>query len=471
MEENDSPDAPDRPDQLTPTDEAGEVARQRERIKRRLFEPNQDTLLDESAEFEDDEAALPLDSLIGKLIATETDPHRSEAVLARGGMGIIERVHDRRLKRMAAMKIVRQRLTDSPWAARAFIVEAQLTAQLEHPNIVPVHALGQLEDGRLYFTMKHITGQTLGQIIKSMPQGPLPRRKLFELLEIIVKVCDALALAHSKGVFHCDIKPGNVMVGSYGEVYLMDWGIARVTRPETTEGVSTSVDYEHGTKPFGTAAYMPPEQARGLPSQVDARTDVFGVGCLLYAVLTRRRPYTQRGLIALVRAAAEARFTPVGDLVPPGSVPRELQRIVAKAMALEKGDRFASATELRDALVAFMHGEQSFPRQSYAAGQTIVAEGEPGSTGYIIESGRCEVSRTVDGQKTVLRTMNPGDVFGETAVLTEAARTATVTALEDTVVHVVSRDAFDDALAAMSPWMAAYVRTLADRFRDRETSG
>jgi serine/threonine-protein kinase len=459
---------------LTPSsdEDSADAARLRERLKERLFGGAVDaTLEDDSPRPTVGVPEPPLTTLIESLLSNPMDPHRSEAVIARGGMGTIERVHDRRLKRAAAMKIVRTKLGNTPWATRAFISEAQLTAQLDHPNIVPVHSIGQLEDGRLYFTMRHVQGETLRQIIKELPEGPMSRGRLFEILEILVKVCDALALAHSKGVFHCDLKPANIMVGDYGEVYLMDWGISRVTKPGSGEGVTTSVHYEHHSGPFGTAAYMPPEQAAGDPESVDARTDVFGVGTLLYNAITRKHPYPGKGLVAVVRKAVKAEYLPLRDFESAAHIPRELERIILKAMAKRKSDRYQSVTALRDALLAFMHGEQSFPRRSFAAGETIISEGDPGDCAYIIESGSCEVSKIIDGQSQVLRTMVGGEVFGETAVLSEGPRTATVVAREETVVHVVSADAFDDALTSMSPWMSAFVRTLADRFRERESVG
>lgn len=450
-------------------DERGRMAREREAQKQRLFEPGEpERTLGEDSEPPEEGIDPELRSLIADLLSVDNDQHHAEEVLARGGMGSVERVYDRRLRRKAARKVMRTRLADASWARRAFIAEAQITAQLQHPNIVPVHGLGRLEDDRLYFTMKQVQGQTLRSMIKLLPPGPIPRKRLFELLQVVVKVCEALSLAHDRGVFHCDIKPSNIMVGDYGEAYLMDWGLARVLDHDHGGTLQTSVSYQH--KPdsaFGTAGYMPPEQAQGMPNLVDARTDVFGVGAVLYTIITRRNPYAGRKLGAAIIAAAGGRYTPIESVIDDGSVPRELIRIVKKAMEVRQEDRFQSARELRDALNAFMHGDQNFEQRTYAPGDVIVAEGDPGQEAFIIASGKCEVRQGKGLRRRSLRTMGAGDVFGETAVLTEAKRTATVIATEETVVYVVDRESFNDALGAMSPWMSAFVRTLAQRFSER----
>jgi serine/threonine-protein kinase len=285
------------------------------------------------------------------------------------------------------------------------------------------------------------------------------------MLDVVVKVCDALALAHSRGVFHCDVKPDNVMVGDFGEVYLMDWGIARLASEDAEHSASSGP--RQGTH-VGTPAYMSPEHARGRLEDLDARSDVFGVGTMLYEIIARRAPFTRASALQAITAATECAIPPLvsEDARPPA--PRGLLRIVERAMAMEKQDRYQDARELRRALVDFMRGGAQFPATAVEANEHIVRQGDAGDAAYIIVSGRCEVYKTVDGERVVLRTMGPGEVFGETAILSPGPRTASVIALEPTTLRKITREVFEAEVDSMKPWMGSFVRTLAARFRERE---
>jgi serine/threonine-protein kinase len=153
-----------------------------------------------------------------------------------------------------------------------------------------------------------------------------------------------------------------------------------------------------------------------------------------------------------------------------GRPPPALTRIVVRAMAAKREDRYANAGELRDALVRFMRGVDAFPRVLVGTDEDVVVEGEPGSEAYVIESGILEVHRMIDGKKTSIRLMGPGEVFGEMAVLSPGVRTATVTALEPSVVLRITAETLQAEVDSMKPWMGALVRTLAERFREREST-
>jgi serine/threonine-protein kinase len=211
---------------------------------------------------------------------------------------------------------------------------------------------------------------------------------------------------------------------------------------------------------------MAPEQARGLLHELDDRTDVFAVGALLYHVLTREPPYrAETFLAALVRAQCVS-FTPLEELAP--HVPRALARIVARAMAASPDDRHPSVAALRHDLQQFARGGGLFAAVHVPKGETIVRQGEPGATAYIIEHGSLEVSRVDDGERRVLRVMGPGEVFGEMAILAPGPRTASVTALEPSTLRVVTAETLEREVESLKPWMGALVRTLATRFRERE---
>jgi serine/threonine-protein kinase len=225
-----------------------------------------------------------------------------------GGRGIVYRVTDPEMNRPLAVKVLRPELRGEPDAVRRFLEEAQVTGQLQHPGIVPVHAIGQLPDGRPYLVMKLIQGRTLAKLLA---ERPAPAHDLPGFLSIFQQVCQAVAYAHSRGVIHRDLKPANVMVGAFAEVQVMDWGLAKVLaergftneakgpgqedakqastiRTVRTEAMGLSS--VEGTV-TGTFAYMSPEQARGQVEEIDRRSDVFGLGAVLCEVLTGQGPF------------------------------------------------------------------------------------------------------------------------------------------------------------------------------------
>jgi eukaryotic-like serine/threonine-protein kinase len=394
---------------------------------------------------------------VGEAAHDRYSGHREIAV---GGMGAVHRVTDRSLARTLACKVMHADLAEQRDAAEMFLREARLTGQLDHPNVVPVHELGVDDAGRLFFTMKLVEGRTLRDWIRSLPpEGRIERSELFDLLDVVLKVCDALAFAHSRGVLHCDIKPANVMVGEYGQVYLMDWGVARLLAEEQARALCSGAEDE---RVIGTTSHMPPEQARGEP--LDVRADVFAMGALLYHVLTRRAPYRGQSEVQLLAAALLCRYPHIDELMGEGVVPPALSRIVLQAMAKNPDDRFASIGELRDELQRFLRGEELFEALVVEPGEVIVREGETGEEAFIIESGQCEVTR--EGAR--IRVMGAGEVFGEMSILSPGPRTATVRAIERSVLRRVGADALREELDSMKPWMGALVRTLADRFRERE---
>jgi eukaryotic-like serine/threonine-protein kinase len=417
--------------------------------------------------------------------------------IARGGMATIHVAVDRGLERRVALKLIRSDHQASMLAVRSFIREAQITGQLDHPNIVPVHELGVDGDGQLYFTMKLVEGRTFYELIEALratheridQRGmkiatAVEHEELLRLLDVFVKVLDAVAFAHSRGVIHCDLKPENVMVGDYGQVYLMDWGIAKVL-PEPSSApppvrrrwIKDTLPLATSNQPLmpliiGTPAYMSPEQARGDHRQIDTRSDIFALGAMLFEILSGCPPYQGRSAVDVLMQAEDGEAS-LPEHLP---LPRELRRIVATAMAREPADRYARVEDMQTDLQVFLRGGGNFPRQSFAAGQWIIRESELGDAAYILLSGRCEVFKQVDGRLELLRTLGPGDVFGETAILASTPRTASVRATTDVTAVIVNAEVLEREVDAMKPWMGAFIRTLAQRFseithRHAENSG
>jgi serine/threonine protein kinase len=390
--------------------------------------------------------------------------------ISAGGTGSVHAVVDLDLLRVAAMKVLAPDLAARPHEVQRFIREAQITAQLDHPNIAPVYEIGTDRLGNRFFTMKRIDGSTLASwIATARRERPDDSDTLTEMLAAFVKVCEAVAFAHSRGVLHCDIKPGNILVGPFGQVYLADWGLA-LTGTErglrAVEGgrvVACSCDGQFGGGPCGTPSFMSPEQARGARSHFDERTDVFGLGAVLFNILTAAPPYDAEEVgDCLARATAcVVSFPPPNPAAP---LPVGLCRIAQKAMARDPGDRFQTVLDLKKEVELTLRG---FPlrAETFSPGTRIVVEGEPGDCAYIIVRGTCVAFKTVEGQRVVLRKLGAGAVFGEAAVLSGGTRTATVEAEDEVTVKVVPRQLLEDNLG-LNTGFGQFVVALADRFRE-----
>lgn len=417
---------------------------------------------------------LSASGLVEEVAARLADRLRDAGSVGRGGMARVDLVHDAALDRHVVMKRLHDHLESDATTLAMFVREARITGQLEHPNIIPVHDIGLVGQRSVYFTMKRVEGTTLAEMIQAASPGPLSHDALLDLLDATIKVCDALAFAHNKGFLHLDIKPGNVMVGDFGQVYLMDWGVARAVTAHDTLSSAGRVDEvpsasSSGAVLVGTATHMAPEQARGITSALDARTDVFAMGALLYHLLARVAPYDADSYwVALVRAQT-GEVRPLEDAAP--WAPEALVRIVKRAMAFDPAHRYQSVSDLRTDLVAFTRGGGVFEVVRCAAGEYVVREGEPGDCAYIIESGTLDVVKGQGEEQRLLRTMGAGEVFGETAILAPGNRTASVVAREATVLRRVTSETLDAEVASLKPWMGVIVRTLASRFRESEERG
>jgi len=390
----------------------------------------------------------------------------SRGQLARGGMGVIHRVYDARMERTVALKVIDPDLAGNAEMVARFYDEARITGLLDHPNIVSVHDILVDDHGApTAMVMKLVDGETLTARIAATPRT---ERELTRLLEIFLKICDALAFAHSHGVIHRDLKPDNIMIGTFGQVYVMDWGCAHVIARRSkgkTGGPRRSLSEAPGTV-IGTPGYMAPEQAWGKTDEIDERTDVFGLGAILYHVLTGTSPHPGDSTSATIGHARVTEPRPPQELVdvrlPPG-----LCRIAMRAIATSPDDRFESVEELRGEIEGFLRGGSYFDSQTFPAGTLIVKEGDAADVAYVITAGTCEAFRRERGRKITLRHLSPGDVFGEGAIFAAGVRNASVAAVDDVTAIVVSRESLHEELA-LDSWMGTFVRALAIRYRDLE---
>ncbi|MDD9941084.1 MAG: protein kinase [Myxococcales bacterium] len=383
--------------------------------------------------------------------------------LGRGGMGHVHPATDRNLLRPVALKRLDKRFTHTQFYRDGFIAEAQITGQLEHPNIVPVHELSIDPGGVPYFTMKLVHGTGLDHWLTQRAPGTTDR--LQEGLEIFIKVCDAIAYAHHRGVIHRDIKPENIMVADFGQVYVMDWGLARLTRLAPASGQGAQMNTPGAV---GTGDYMAPEQARGNPQDMDERTDVFGLGAVLYEIVSGKRPYGDHfDRKVIVERARDGRVVSIDEATAEIGVSKRLRQIVAKAISVNPDERYQSVQAMKEEVRAFLMGGLHLPRQLFEAGDLIIEEGQPGDKAYMIIGGRCRAFRVVDGKREDLGTMGPGDVFGEMALILDEPRAASVEAVDRVAVLVLDKPTMDEGLG-MAGWTGALVSALAQRFRNLE---
>lgn len=304
--------------------------------------------------------------------------------IGRGGMGSVFRVHDVTLRRDLAMKVIDRPASSFGPADKAhqegtarFLREARVLAQLDHPGIVPIHDLGVNEEQRPFFTMKLVQQCTLADVLAFMERGD-SRWSRTRVLEILIRVCEAIAYAHDRGVIHRDLKPSNVMVGQFGEVYVMDWGVAKLlderdavvkhTQHDAGESQEQASSDSYSAAPtdsplltaqgqsMGTLAYMPPEQARGDLAAMGPQSDVYSMGATLYQLLVGFAPYmdSERRLEPrqMIASVVDGRPTSLNALA--SRQPGELIAVCEKAMSREPSERYGSMRELLDDLRAFL---------------------------------------------------------------------------------------------------------------------
>jgi serine/threonine protein kinase len=326
----------------------------------------------------------------------EGKKYKVQGTIGGGGMGVVHQSRDLRIRRTVAMKVMKSTSQFSRENVLRFVDEAQLTGQLQHPNIVPVYELALDDHGEVFYTMKYVKGITLDQVLRGIRKGEeeiIAKYPLTALLATFQKICDAMAYAHSMGVVHRDLKPDNVMIGEYGEVLVMDWGLAKKIAHGTGDDVAGDAVPEapppdlRGFQTLnglivGTPPYIAPEAARGELDKIDRRSDIFVLGAILYAILTLRPPFSGKEFAELIEQIVSGKFahpssfnqpvkatrhpeppTPDADgnhyvlaHLPGKRVPEGLGAVILKAMSYAAEDRYQTVAELQADVTAWQGG-------------------------------------------------------------------------------------------------------------------
>jgi tetratricopeptide (TPR) repeat protein len=317
-------------------------------------------------------AAPPLALLAGRYVLGE--------LIGEGGMGVVHLARDTALDREVAVKRLRPGLPANSPAVARFLFEAKLTGQLQHPGIPAVHELGSLADGQPFLAMKLVKGQTLQDLLR---QRSNPADDLGRFLAIFEQLCHAVGYAHAHRVIHRDLKPANVMVGTFGEVQVMDWGLAKVLSdqgqqtepgdfdPNATAGLQTEIGMPEpdgsATRTgavLGTPGYMAPEQAGGEIRKLDARSDVFGLGAILCQILTGRPPYSGRDAQALRLQAIRGEMTDAMSLLDSCAAEPELVALCRRCLATEQQERPADGLAVAAAVAGIRQAAETRARQA-----------------------------------------------------------------------------------------------------------
>jgi len=396
-----------------------------------------------------------------------------ETTIGRGGMGEVFLVTDQDLSRQVAMKVLRPDMAQGREHRLHFIAEAQATSQLEHPGIPPVHDIGLTKDGQLYFTMKLVQGRTLREVLHdlNLKRKEVAREyNLHKLASLLERICEALHFSHEKGVIHRDIKPENIMLGDYGEVHVMDWGLARVAGTtdeyesfETVETARTAVGYEteHGAIK-GTLPYMSPEQARG--GELDRRSDIYAVGCLLYECLTLQPAFDQDVL-------AKKQTGDIRDVRTRNSrrkVPEPLARICEKALSTDPGQRYSTAEDLAVSLRRWLDGRAEKERKHEEA-ERFAADGKQASERYL--SLRGEITAAEQSAEAEAKKYKPHQPVSEKRSMIDARETVEQLKIDLALAFAESQKLLDGALLQEPGNKSArteLVRIWKDRLEDAE---
>lgn len=404
-----------------------------------------------------------------------------------GGAGTVYRAWDEDLSRPVALKLLHGKYINDGSGSESdtmrrtqsrFVTEAQQTATLDHPGIIPVHDFGVTASGAPYFTMKLVNGRTLEEAIE-LSRSESSAWSLTRILGAFIKACEALSYAHSKGVIHRDLKPSNIMLGKFGEVYVVDWGLLKkldrsesVSDLELTQKIDSDAPRAKNSKvddgltndgdTLGTACFMAPEQALGQTSAVGRGSDIYGMGAILYHILSGAPPFKANGarptVIEILSAHRSRKGAESIHSVAPRA-PRPLRDIVERAMSHDRADRYATISELSDELIDFIAGRVGKNWMSHPFSSSLQFARHRPSTAALLVLG------TVAAVSMLWRALSPSDAINVPMPSTFQ--------LESAVEQLVSGEGAGDVEKAISlvEGVVPLNEEIKERLRQRHAAG
>jgi serine/threonine-protein kinase len=331
--------------------------------------------------------------------------YQNRAVLGAGGMGYVRLCRDRRIGRDVAVKLIRPDVSNDAEMRVRFEREARVQGQLEHPSIVPVYDLATTADGA-YFTMKRVRGHTLEKIVEELARGTtdfVERYTVRKLLSAFGQAALAVAFAHARGVIHRDLKPANIMLGDFGEVYVLDWGLAKLADESdlATGDVAAPAPTSRAGRGetavgivMGTAGYMAPEQARGETAKFGPATDVYALGAILFEILALESLHPFASAEEAIASTLRGGDMRPSMRAPQRAIPPELDAICVRALALEPSDRYASVRAMVDEIERFLEGHRDLERRRELASE------------HVATAVRARNAGTAEGRAEAIRELN-----------------------------------------------------------------
>ena len=394
--------------------------------------------------------------------------------LGEGAVGKVRSVFDTYLQRVVARKELNPTHHNNPNVVQTFVNEMKLMGHLNHPGILPIYDAYLQESNDPSYVMGLAEGEDLASLLgMSTVSGDGVALPLERAVRIMEKLCETMTYAHDRGVIHLDLKPANIMIGNYGEVWIMDWGTARLHDYDKyreslkQESDSTElIDYQHEADNLfiGTPKYMSPEQTSRRRDQLNYASDIFSVGVIFYQMLTGIHPFKGSNFEDLVDKICH--WNPPGTSEINPDVPINLSRICTKMIKKDLDERYESFSEVIKDIDEYQNSAAGFPTRTFEAGEVIFREGKPSEYVCIVVTGCVGISMNIDGTHTTIARLGSNEPFGELAALTGVPRTATATALEKSVVRIIRKEDINEEVKKLSPWVGGIVQSLTTRFID-----
>jgi len=396
-----------------------------------------------------------------------TSRYLVEKKLGEGALGEVNLEFDTFLHRHVAVKHLKKKFRSDAYQVQMFLNEAKLVSFLNHRGIITTYDLFVQKGGGPGYAMGLVEGQPLEELLGSLPFS--------RLVQIFTKICETMAYAHSRGVAHLDLKPENVMAGRYGEVVIVDWGIARIfdDRPYkayvgATPTEDSSLFFAESAQGCGTPLYMSPEHITLSRDQLGAQADIWSLGVLFFRMCTGRFPFMAKNpadlfqLIQYRSAPSAAAFNP--------QLPVAYSDIIRKMLHIDPRVRYQKCSEILADLEQVHQSGQAFEKYSFGFGQDIFRQGDRGDYAFTIISGTVQILREFNGQQKVLATLGVGEIVGELALFTAQPRTATARVCsKQATIAIMHRQQVEAELHKLAPWVPRMITTLSDRFNKVNT--